>query len=329
MRLSIVVPVYNVENYLAACLDSLIYPDIPYYEIIVVNDGSTDNSLQIAESYAGRYPELIRIISQENGGLGAARNTGIENARGEYIIFVDSDDTLAPNAVREMYGRMDEGFDILVFGMRSVNSAGEEVNKIPSCKKEGVFNLSSYPELLLSAHSACNKIFRLSLFKDTGIRFPGRVWYEDMRTVPKLYLHAEKICTYVREWYIYLQRPGSITNNADIEKNLQIIDAANDLIGYYKAQGAFDKYREELEYIAFYNEFLTASVRACLADAHSAVLNKLREAFVSAFPSYADNPYVRAMPKKHKLLAFLLMRDMPYAARLIMKFNNAVKKKNA
>lgn len=328
MRLSIVVPVYNVENYLAACLDSLIYPDIADYEIIVVNDGSTDNSLQIAESYAGRYPELIRIISQENGGLGAARNTGIENARGEYIIFVDSDDTLAPNAVREMYGRMDEGFDILVFGMRSVNSAGEEVNKIPSCEKEGVFNLSSYPELILSTPSACNKIYRLSLFTETNIRFPGRVWYEDMRTVPKLYLHAEKICTDERDWYVYLQRPGSITNNAHIEKNLQIIDAADDLIGYYKFQGQFEKYRAELEYLAFYHEFLTASVRVCLADAHSAVLNKLREAFVSEFPDYARNKYVLAMPAKHKLLTFLLTHNMPSAVRFLMKLNNSVKNKD-
>ena len=181
----------------------------------------------------------------------------------------------------------------------------------------------------MSAHSACNKIFRLSLFKDTGIRFPGRVWYEDMRTVPKLYLHAEKICTDAHEWYVYLQRPGSITNNANIEKNLQIIDAANDLIGYYKTQGEFDKYHAELEYIAFYNEFLTASVRVCLADAHSAVLNKLREAFVSEFPDYAQNKYVLAMPKKYKLLTILLMHDMPYAVCLIMKVNNSVKCKNA
>ena len=149
-----------------------------------------------------------------------------------------------------------------------------------------------------------------------------------MRTVPKLYLHAEKICTDEREWYVYLQRPGSITNNAHIEKNLQIIDAADDLIGYYTAQGQFEKYRAELEYLAFYHEFLTASVRVCLADAHSAVLNKLREAFVSEFPDYARNKYVLAMPAKHKLLTFLLTHNMPSAVRFIMKLNNSIKNKD-
>lgn len=328
MKLSIIVPVYNVENYLPACLDSLICPELTDYEIIIVNDGSTDASLSVAEKYARKYPSLIRIITQENGGLGAARNTGIEHSCGEYLLFIDSDDTLAPGAVEQMYARLDEDFDICVFGILSVNENGEEVNQIPLCTKTGVFSLESYPELLLSAHSACNKLFRRTLFTETGIRFPGRVWYEDMRTTPKLYLYAPKITTDQRRWYIYLQRSGSITNSSNIEKNLQIIDAVDDLVGYYNKSGAFEKYRNELEYSAFYNQFLTASVRVCLVDPAHPVIARLRDDFLSKFPDYAENPYVKSLPIKHKLLTYLLMHNMPRAASAIMKLNNSVKNKN-
>ena len=102
MKLSIIVPVYNTAEYLPKCLDSVICPGVDSCEIIIVNDGSTDSSKTVAESYVNRYPELIRLITTENGGLGQARNVGIENAHGEYLLFLDSDDSLSDNAVPEI-----------------------------------------------------------------------------------------------------------------------------------------------------------------------------------------------------------------------------------
>ena len=95
MKLSIIVPVYNTAEYLPKCLDSVICPGIDGYEIIIVNDGSIDSSEAVAKSYVNQHPELIRLITTENGGLGQARNTGIENAHGEYLLFLDSDDSLS------------------------------------------------------------------------------------------------------------------------------------------------------------------------------------------------------------------------------------------
>ena len=328
MKLSIIIPTYNVEEYLAKCLDSVIYPQLTDYEIIIVNDGSTDRSLAVAEEYRSKYPSLIRIISQENGGLGAARNTGIEAAAGEYLIFLDSDDSLAENAVTEILARLNEDFDLCVFGMISVNENGEEVNKIPVCTRDGVFDLEAYPELLLSAHSACNKICRRSLFIAGGIRFPGRVWYEDMRTMPKLYLLSEKICTDPRRWYVYLQRSGSITNNANVEKNLQIIDAADDLISYYKSAGVFDQYKEELEYSVFFHQLLTASVRVCVVSAGHPALKELREDYIKKFPDFQSNKYIKNMPLKYRLLSRLILAGRTGAVKLIMTVNNQIKNKN-
>ena len=101
ISLSIIIPVYNVEQYLPRCLDSVLQQDIPYeeYEVIVVNDGSPDSSLAIAESYARRYPN-VKVVTRQNGGLSAARNTGLEYAKGEYVWFVDTDDRIASNCIR-------------------------------------------------------------------------------------------------------------------------------------------------------------------------------------------------------------------------------------
>lgn len=327
MKLTIIIPVYNVEKYLAKCLDSVIEPELKDYEIVLVNDGSTDRSPEIAEQYQKKYPELIKVISQENGGLGAARNTGIEAAAGEYLVCVDSDDTLVSGAVAQMLERIREGFDLCLFGMVSVNENGKEVNDLPLCSREGVFSLRDYPELLLSSPSACNKIYARRLFMDTGIRFPGRVWYEDIRTIPKLYLHCSRVVTDKRAWYRYLQREGSIIHTGNAARNTQIIDAIDDVSDYYKAQGMYEQYREELEYLAFYNQFLTASVRVCLIDPRHPAVQTLREDFIRKYPAYKNNRYIKQMPLKHRLLSFLLMHGQRYAVRFIMLINNLAKSK--
>lgn len=326
LKLSIIIPAYNVEDFLGKCLDSVLCP-IDGYEIIVVNDGSTDGTGAVAEAYRERYPERISVISTANGGLGAARNVAIDAARGEYLLFLDSDDTLAEGALEELFARLDEDFDMCVFAMRSVNERGEEVNHINTCTKEGRFDLASYPQLLLTAHSACNKLYRRSLFTDTGIRYPARAWYEDMRTTPKLYLYAKVIVTDPRAWYVYLQRSGSITNNANLERNLEIIDAVEDLTSYYRACGQYERYRRELEYSAFYHELLTASVRVCLTDAHSPVLDRLRSDYLARFPDYRSNPYIAALPLKHRLLSSLLLRRRTGAVALLMRLNNRIRRK--
>jgi len=325
LKLSIIIPVYNTRDYLAACLDSVIAPALDDYEIIVVNDGSTDDSGDIAAQYERRYPRLIRVISTENGGLGAARNVGIEEAAGEYLLFLDSDDRLAPGALPEMMEALSQGPDMLVFDLLSVRPDGSVIEKLPGCGRNGIISLSSYPELLMEYPSACNKLCRKSLFAESGIRFPGRVWYEDLRTMPKLYLWTDRILAVDKAWYLYLTRPGSITKSANLARNLEIIGAADDLVGYYKAMDMFDRYRDELAYVTFYNVFLAGSMRVCTADAKSPVLPALRDAFLSRFPDWDKNPYIRAMPKKHRLLTALLLRGRYRSAAALMKLKGALK----
>ena len=327
MKLSVVIPIYNVRDYLSACIDSVLSSGSGDYEVILVNDGSTDDSGQIAAAYAGRFPELIRLITTENGGLGAARNVGLEAARGDFVFFLDSDDRLSDGALAEILPELTPERDMLIFDLLSVNPDGSVIERMSGCGKAGPVSLSAYPELLLAYPSGCNKICRRSLFLDSGIRFPGRVWYEDLRTMPKLYTLSDRIYYTPKAWYLYLLRPGSITNSAGLARNLEIISAVDDLVGFYRERGLYGKYKTQLDYVAFYNMLLTGSVRVCLADPASPVLPQLKAAFLARFPDYARNDYILSMPKKHKLLTRLLLAGHYRAVAALMHLNDRLRNK--
>ena len=326
-KLSVIIPVYNVENYLGKCLNSVIYPELEDYEIILVNDGSTDASGSICAEYAARSPALVRVITTENGGLGRARDVGIDAAAGEYLLFLDSDDYLSPNAVPEMMALLDRGFDMCFFDIRSVNEDGRLLKYMHGCAIEGEFTLESYPELLFEMPSAWNKIYRRTLFTKNGIYYPGRVWYEDMYVTPLLYTKAGKMFSVHRPWHNYLQRAGSITNNKNTQRNLEIIPAVESMLDAYRGAGLFEKYRTQLEYAAFYNQVLTSCTRVNLADWRSEVQDKLYADFLKKFPDYRKNRYVREMSTKYKLLHFFIRHRLRLCLHTVMSVNNMIKGK--
>lgn len=327
MKLSIIIPVYNVESYLPKCLESVIRPDLSDYEIIAVNDGSTDNSLAVLESCREKYPALIRIVSTPNGGLGHARNEGIDAARGEYLMFLDSDDYLSENAVSEMLETLSGGADMYIFDFRSVNESGDELIYYTGYEQEGNVTLITHPELLTAMPNAVNKLCRRTLFTETGIRFPSRIWYEDLCTMPKLYLHTESIVSVHKMWYNYLMRSGSITNSTNERRNLEIITVVDSVCDYYREYDCFETYRTELEFMAFYNQYLTSSTRVALMNAKSPVLDELRENYIRKFPDFEKNAKIKTMPKKWALLSKLIKARQYGAVAAIMKINNIIKGK--
>lgn len=326
-KLTVMIPVYNVERYLRKCLDSVIYQQLEDYEILLVNDGSTDSSGDICREYADKYPQLIRLITTENGGIGKARDVGIDNAEGEYIIFLDSDDYLSENALPEMITYLDCGFDICFFDSVSINESGKILNEIPGCSVEGEFSLKTFPELLFEMPSAWNKIYRRSLFTDNGIYYPGRVWYEDVYVTPHLYIKADKMLSVHCQWHNYLQRAGSITNNKNTSRNLELIPAIEAALNAYREEGVFEEYFEQLEYFTFRHQVIAACARVCLADWKTDVPDKLYSDFLSKFPNYMQNRYIKADSKKHKLIHFLIRRRMKLTLHILMKMNNFIKGK--
>ena len=212
MKLSIIVPVYNVLPYIRQCLNSLLGQTVEDYEILLVDDGSTDGTAAVLEEYRARYPEKISLRRVDNGGQGRARNFAIEDARGHYLGFIDSDDTIAPDMYEKLVARAEEtGVDVVVCDWLARYDDGRE-EVLPACVQE-------HP--LASAGSACNKIFRRELVGD--IRFPTGLWYEDFYFSAMMLIRADMV-EYVREpLYIYRRHQDSTMRNNNSAKNLDML----------------------------------------------------------------------------------------------------------
>lgn len=228
--LSVIVPVYNVEKYLKRCLESILVQSWNDYEIILVDDGSTDSSAQICDLYAEKY-KMIRVIHKENKGLSDTRNRGIEKASGEYVYFPDSDDWLEPNTFSELSDVIEElTYDIISFNREFVTS---EEDKLISAKSR-IQKLSGKQALLEMLNQgdvtgfANDKIYRKKLFLDNDIEFPVGKYYEDLGTNYKLFLKATKVYVTNQKYYHYLiTNPDSITQSWN-EQKLQ------DMFGFYR-----------------------------------------------------------------------------------------------
>lgn len=222
--LSVIVPVYNTEKYLKKCLDSIIKAIELLNnncEIIVINDGSTGNCDQIMEQY--KEFSFIRYIKQDNSGRGATRNVGLREANGKYINFIDSDDYIDENMYLDMFNNMEEDVDISICDIQSVSEDyGKELLLIPGKNEKidddmiGCFDVMMLP-------SCVNKIFKRELFDD--IYFPENINYEDLATIPAVYLKAKKIKYIPHVYYYYVQNNNSIMNQEYSIEKLNILDA--------------------------------------------------------------------------------------------------------
>ncbi len=211
-KISVVVPVYNVEHYVEKCFDSILNQTYHNLEIIIINDGSTDGSRDKCEKYL-RTDDRVQLICKRHEGIAAARNAAVERATGEYIGFVDSDDWIAPDMYEMLYrNAVDYNADISecavkeIYGSDNI-STESEVEAAPIIY-EGIEKL--FDNIHRANNSLCNKLFRTSLFE--GIRFPeGRI-FEDLATTYRLIERANKIVVSSKEKYCYIFRNNSITH---------------------------------------------------------------------------------------------------------------------
>lgn len=324
MLLSIIIPVYNVAEYLRDCIDSVLANDCADCEIILVDDGATDGICPgICDEYARKHPALIQVIHQENQGLGGARNTGISRAGGAYLFFLDSDDTITPDALTVMKDAIREtGAEIYSFPYIAHDGAGNESLLATSRVFPGKFSLKEHPEFLLSLPVAGARVWKTELFLRSGIRFPGRAWYEDIRTSMKFFALADSIVTLEKPLYRYLQRPGSIMRSSNIARNREIIDAFEDLLGWYRQQDLFNAYRKELCRLAVDHVLLAATVRVAKMDPTSSLLGEFSDYVHREFPDWNANPYLKELPLLHKLLLKLIRMKQYSLIRLLFRIKD-------
>nr|WP_296455529.1 glycosyltransferase [uncultured Acetatifactor sp.] len=228
--LSVIIPVYNVKQYLKRCVDSIAIQDIGDMEIILVNDGSTDCSGEICDALKDTYPAVVKVIHKENGGLSSARNVGLDAIRGKYVFFLDSDDSVHIDFLKLNRSRMrKEKYDIIEF----MAYWEKEYNQIlPVLREtESEFTIRDCIENILKNRTGsqiCLKLYRSSLFSD--IRFPEGRNYEDIGTCYKLLLKADSILHIDSEYYIYnITNASSITKRVDIKNLTDMYSSVNEL----------------------------------------------------------------------------------------------------
>ena len=228
--LTVVIPVYNVEKYLKRCVESVLVQGWHNYDILLVDDGSTDRSPQICDDYVKVY-DFISVIHKENGGLSEARNTGISQAKGEYVYFPDSDDWLEPDAFMALAEVLEsQKFDIISFNREFVK--GEEDAIVSEPEVTQVFEgKDAFVQMLKHSYItgfANDKIYKKSLFIDNNISFPKGKYYEDLGTNYKLFLSAENVFATNQKYYHYLiDNPDSITQSWNEQK-------FSDMFEFYK-----------------------------------------------------------------------------------------------
>lgn len=244
MKLSVVVPIYNVENYLRRCVDSLLNQDLEPsdYEIILIDDGSTDGSGAIADAYAAKYSHIC-AIHQANAGLSGARNTGIGAASGEYVQFVDSDDYLEPNVLGALLDKMAaERLDVLRFNYQNVDECYrvfepyKEHKPFVDYRDSVTDGLTFLTERLGYGCYAWQFMMRTDLVK--GCRFTEGIYFEDTDWTPRLLAGAQRVTSVDTLVYNYLMRRGSITQSIAREKKRKVVDDKLFLVDALSAQMA-------------------------------------------------------------------------------------------
>lgn len=291
MKFSVIVPVYNVEKFLAKCLDSVLEQDFDDYEIIAVNDGSTDSSPEILNEYSKKTDKL-KVINQKNKGLGGARNTAIENACGDFLVFVDSDDFIPREMLSTLSVYFDKyNLDILSFDLTAVYTCDFTPN-VTTDFEDG-FILLDTKEFLISEPTACAKAYRRNLYINNKIRFPERLWYEDLATVYRLVPFADKIGYLKKPLYYYVQQPNSITHSANTTRMMEIITAFDTVQSYFKEIGRYNEYYSELEWLCVKHVLYYSAHRFLTKGYYYKQMNALYKYVSLNYPNFKDNKYVK------------------------------------
>lgn len=226
-KLSFVVPVYNTEKQLRICLDSILNQTNKDFEVVLINDGSTDNSEQICKEYIKRYPGKIEYISKENTGIADTRNLGIAKSKGEYVCFVDADDYIANDLLEKLIPYLEKTPDLVKYKLTKVNQNQEELEKVDgptfdTKTGEEAFNLLYYQDVLMD--SPCLYAMNRSYLLEKGFKFAKGRYHEDFGLMPLIIVEASSIISTDIYGYFYIQTQNSIMRNTDYKKTIKKVE---------------------------------------------------------------------------------------------------------
>ena len=250
MKISIILPAYNEGKYIKKAVDSVLNQTFDDFELIIVNDGSGDDTLSIINGFED---ERIRIINQSNQGPGASRNNALKIACGEYVMFLDGDDWYCPDALKTAYDEItSKGTDISIFqiikydGSEYSENSWFNLDNFPDSFEERVFNPHECMDFLFDISvSATQKIFRREFLAEINARFPEGIYFEDMPFFFYTFLKAEKVSIIKRHLYVRRKHDGSITESVDL-KFLDTVEAGQILMDIFIENEWYDMYLFDL-----------------------------------------------------------------------------------
>ena len=234
-RLSVIIPVYNTSEYIEKCLNSLLDQSIDDIEIIIINDGSTDNSEEIIEKWIAENKAKVQVkyFKKENGGLSDARNYGARQATGEYLTFIDSDDYLESNIYKNLEKYMKDDIDLIKFKMSTVDSDGQLINKLDGpvfekCNGQEAFEKLCTTDKFLEV--SCIYLYKKDFYEKNKFAFELNTYHEDLGLIPWIIINAKSVVSTKYFGYFYLKRENSITDTKDLQKEKK---KAYDILKHY------------------------------------------------------------------------------------------------
>ncbi len=252
--ISVIIPVYNVEKYLRKALESAANQTFNNYEVIIINDGSTDKSLDIVLEFVKKYKNFY-LVNQKNSGLSKARNIGIEISRGEYIAFLDSDDFIEPDYLETLYNAcVKDNADIaycghfLYFHKINFKFYMPFTSRTVKLKKDKA--LKKLIRDITLHYFAWNKLYKKSLFKENNITFSD-MYFEDIATTPKLFYYANKVSITSKALYNYTKRTGSILRSMNVKKINDYIRAYGCIRNFLEKNNDFEEYSKSFKMFGY------------------------------------------------------------------------------
>lgn len=304
-KISIIVPVYNSSKTIERCLNSLVNQTIKDIEIIIVNDGSTDNIETIIKEYEKNYKDIIKYYFKENEGVAKARNFGIEKAKSDYILFVDADDYIDIHLIEYLKPYIDKNIDLIKFKLQRVNDKNEIIEKVDGSVFDIVTGQEAFNKLYCTdvlLDSPCVYLIKREMFIKNNFEFK-RTYHEDFGLIPLIIVNSKTFVSTPYYLYSYVQVPNSLMRNNEYDKNIVKIE---DVLWHY--DNAIKKIEEmKLEKITMQNMkiYYTNSVILKLYD----------------LKKQDQETYIKEI-KKRKMYKNIEPRNLKqFIKRIILKFN--------